>query len=94
MNAHEDTVCLSLRELPSSGGLGCSLTAQYHFVRSVKTILRGVVTGQVARTAIGDVSLPVTQGRGPVSPWGFAPVWLWWSTLITRPQPSMHATVA
>lgn len=52
------------------------------------------MTGQVGRTAIGDVSLPVTQGRGPVSPWGFAPVWLWWSLLIARPQPSMHAIVA
>lgn len=52
------------------------------------------MTGQVARTAIGDVSLPVTQGRGSVSPWSFAPVWLWWSTLITRPQPSMRAIVA
>lgn len=52
------------------------------------------MTGQVARTAIGDVSLPVTQGRGPVSPWSFAPVWLWWSNLIARPQHSMHAIVA
>lgn len=32
MDAHQDTVYLYLRELSTSGGLGCSLKGQYHFV--------------------------------------------------------------